>query len=483
MNANTSAPGSRRALPAVLAALALFATAIFLLISAGEEPAAMTRAGRPTASHHAGAGRRVGDDGATPLISTMSWAAPSTGAPSCGRWPTAETEEYLTKIGVDTDGLGWQCAESKIKDKWSTTELVTPAACQAWCEASHDPSSATTGRWCCQWTPSRGGGGGECVWSNGLALYTNTRCVPGARHEACAKPLAYEACSLASAFVAMPQDAGCRHGGRGSLGLVAAKNANECSRMCEASKEGCTAFAFSAKESMCARPSCELYSQCRSVSTKGKKDDFVYYNQRADAALRSALAPEQTPGWPQELGRPLGEVVDPKLVPKEQDMLSALSSLGASNFDPEVEYECDGTDGKKATDAMNLGGDWPNSCSQICLPKAFWGPAAKRGVVHGHCKDNGCSTFVATRKYVGVVYSSYNCAFLRLPVPAPACSVRCDVMRSLPCEVFHSRHLPLPQSADFPPALSARCRHVSDDQRFSHLLLPGAGGAICGHRW
>jgi len=59
---------------------------------------------------------------------------------------------------------------------------------------------------------------------------------------------------------------------------------------------------------------------------------------------------------------------------------------------------------------MNIGGEEsPDTCSQICLPVAFWGPAEKRGVTHGHCKDNGCRTFKAAEKFAGVPYNVYEC--------------------------------------------------------------------------
>lgn len=346
--------------------------------------------------------------------STLSWL-PAGSDVRCGEWPSDAYEAKLEALGVRTEGLGWQCADYTTTDTLNPKKSkkyggeVTPAACKAWCSEEHDPSDAVTGEWCCQYTPSSRGAGGECTWTDGAAIYTQAECVQ--RGGACEKPLAYEACSFAGQFAPLAPLT-CKRGERnGLLGSFKAPTLNSCSQLCasmNATSSGCAAFGYSDHEALCGRYSCELFFQCKAAS-KPSDDGFEFYGKKPRASgARLALSSTATSlaaraRFPEQMGAPLGMVVYARAAPP-------VLALGASpKFSESVEYECDPSNGKKADDAMKIAGDWINSCSQICLPKAFWGPAAKRGVVHGKCKENGCGTFVAARKYAGVPYNIYNC--------------------------------------------------------------------------
>jgi hypothetical protein len=251
-----------------------------------------------------------------------------------------------------------------------------------------------------------------------LALFTpEAKCVNARRGKPCYQiALAYQACALAPNFEPMTAGVGCKRDRRGSLALISAKSANMCSQRCDAT-ESCFAFGFSAIEQLCGRPSCQLLELCRPEAqpergaTKGS--DWVYYKRSLSAVNYAVLGRNEPPiyvpaGWPQQLGDPIGQLVNPKLVPQPTSSYSQMSKLGVK-VDPAIEYECDTSDGKRLNDTINFGGDWPNSCSQICLPTAYLKPAIKRGVIRGRCEDNGCTDFVATRTYMGVPYSTYNC--------------------------------------------------------------------------
>ncbi|KAG8465729.1 hypothetical protein KFE25_005299 [Diacronema lutheri] len=355
---------------------------------------------------------------------SLSWLPADSGI-SCGGWPTDSFEEKLRGMDVDTSGLGWQCADGTTEDKLNKRTVsgeITKEVCKTWCDSQHNASQAVQGKWCCQWTPSSRSGG-ECTWSNGMRVYTQAKCVM--QGGVCVKPLAYEACSFAGEFE--PKQGKCKRGSRaGLLGAYKAPTLNACSQLCLSTitASACDTFAFSMREQACGRSSCELYSGCRNENRPSETDaTFDWYAKKPTPSRASMLgsssgdmsadADGSTDRWPEQLGEPLGLRVDPNHAPPSPALLAVMGAMGARvgapAFSPTEEYQCDTESGRKADNAANFGGDWPNSCSQICLPTAFWGPAAKRGVQRAKCKENGCNVFVAARKYAGVPYNIYNC--------------------------------------------------------------------------
>jgi len=189
--------------------------------------------------------------------------------------------------------------------------------------------------------------------------------------------------------------------------------AEACSQVCESAANGeCKYFAFTPKRAQCGAASCELLSDCK--PERRPMEGWMYFGRTS--SLGEAVADAQ---WPEQLGTPLGFRVDAQRVPDTAPVqaaggdlsipLGVTAMLGAS-LDEATEYVCDVSDGKKADDAAAYGTEYANSCTQVCLPVAFWGPAMKNGVQRSKCKENGCTTFVAARKYAGVPYNLFNCS-------------------------------------------------------------------------
>jgi hypothetical protein len=150
---------------------------------------------------------------------TFTWATPYR-LSRCGTWPQDEASMRvrIAALGVARpQEYGWACVGNSVTDRMPETQRtgVTTAACEAWCEAQHNPAEATTGNWCCAWEPTVEGGDltGTCTWSDGLAtfvqippdqrVYTSRRAPRDANGGAPApaqpfQPLAFEACTLAS---------------------------------------------------------------------------------------------------------------------------------------------------------------------------------------------------------------------------------------------------------------------------------------------
>lgn len=285
-------------------------------------------------------------------------------------------------------------------------------ACARWCEAEFPPVQATEGAWCCLWTPTPRGA--ICSWTAGLAVYEEIACMNDAlldsravvinqaaeyevnpqradaearpASEDCAESLAYEACALPDDFG--PAAEPCQPGSH-RLALVRAHTAAECLQSCSV-VDGCAHVAYSARYS-----TCELHSKCHRAS--GDDGDVWEWFSRLSPYERANQPPA-----PVTLGAPLGAAHGAGAGPR------TVAPLGVK-FDPTVPYKCDTSRGKHIVDAFKPSGDEPDTCSQICLPTAYWGAAQDRGVLRGSCADNGCSQFVEVRKWAGVAYSVYAC--------------------------------------------------------------------------
>jgi hypothetical protein len=136
----------------------------------------------PSPPHNAGGllrAERNRSRAASTRFGTLSWAQPYT-ASRCGTWPirTASMREHIAAVGIpEPDGYGWDCVGHATRERMPLPSRrstgVTTAACEAWCESTHDPDAALTGNWCCHWEPTAAGGDetGLCSWSDGLAIF------------------------------------------------------------------------------------------------------------------------------------------------------------------------------------------------------------------------------------------------------------------------------------------------------------------------
>lgn len=332
--------------------------------------------------------------------SALSWLEPLD-VLKCGRWPNASRlVQHLAELGVDSaQRFGWSCSafSRRLEMHRPRHERVTPASCARWCEAQVDPTDAIQGKWCCAWAED-GHGEGTCSWADGTAVVKDVGCQAPGRHSPsrgtaeCVHPLAYEACSFAAGFERL-DGFGCRDDSRTrSAHALDAGSFNACSQLCVA-QSGCGYFAFSAAAARCGGAACKLYEACR-ATRRPLPGAWRTYRR---TSMASAV-------WPTQAGAPLGMRV-PSHSGSDEGASGAAEALarpgGGAAAGAGAEYACDTSDGKRMGDAMRMGGEWPNACSQICLPNAFWGPAQRRGVVGGSCKASGCGTFVAARKYAG----------------------------------------------------------------------------------
>ncbi|KAJ1620763.1 hypothetical protein T492DRAFT_1128869 [Pavlovales sp. CCMP2436] len=213
-----------------------------------------------------------------------------------------------------------QKAQSTVRDV-----PTTPKACAKWCAAVHSPDLAVEGQWCCEWVPTRSGG--KCAWTDGSAAY-----VSWCRGSSPAKPLAFEACSLAAGFLPLHSHDGCRRS-YGSIAEFLAVSVNACSQRCKATPK-CTVFGFKAK----AYPASLLWGACQLFDTcagqfpgelgyvffvKGELEPLpaltvISRRGRSKAANAQPMrSPVTLRGWPTQVGLPLGQVIDPSLPPDE----------------------------------------------------------------------------------------------------------------------------------------------------------------------
>jgi hypothetical protein len=381
----------------------------------------------------------------------MAWATAASDM-QCGAWPTASVDAKLAGLGVDTSSLGWQCADYRRREQLNARGLglrpdeLGPEACASWCAQRHPAVEAVEGEWCCQW--ALGQSGGECVWTDGMALLAHTPCSEGATGDSCAKPLAYEACSSAADFA--PMRSPCKRGGRELLGARSASSLEGCSQLCR-NESRCMLFAFSPRRALCAsseqgntdaaagrpvaaaeRP-CELYTRCAPpFGAAAPSSSFAFYGRSIPPTVggmrQSDTVPPSAAGglqfspaaWPRQLGAPLGLSVDPRRPParvgvegggaaKNRRTQPTAMLLGGMMLPGREERKCDASSGEMVCDVMQMGGAW--GCAQLSLPSALLSAALRQpGMRRGECKQSGCDVFVAARTYAGVVFNVFNCS-------------------------------------------------------------------------
>ncbi|KAG8463575.1 hypothetical protein KFE25_003848 [Diacronema lutheri] len=352
---------------------------------------------------HANAGA---DEPIKVSMQTMTWALPFNPV-GCGQWPPTSTRDHLDAIGV-TDALtmGWTCAggSSRVDGPVFAHDTAESSmhTCADWCETTFPAGHAIAGKWCCAWQP--GVHGPSCSWTDGSPTYgaMDAQCVKSNDHSAppepCQESLAYEACALAS-----PMDVPCV-AGKHVLAVLHATAPTDCSESC-AAMDTCAFSAYNAFYK-----TCELHSKChRSTGAQRGAGDEEQTGSGHGVWQWYARLPPQLEGVAQTLNAPIGLSVAEAAAVHHHHSAPAPAMLGAA-LDTTVPYDCDTNGGKRFADAYKVGGDSPDTCSQICLPSGFWGPAAKRGVKRGYCADNGCGDFVTVRKQAGVPYSVYKCA-------------------------------------------------------------------------